>query len=110
MKKTSLSYTRPLLIYLLLWPVATDPVSWEAPTNQGYVGDFARTTNWPRNEIMSLPTPMAQRAWPCSMAKSTPPPAKAGYSNTTKPAAQSPNWSTPRAAPWAWYLMPAATC
>lgn len=26
--------------YLLLWPVPIDPVSWKAPVNEGYVGDF----------------------------------------------------------------------
>lgn len=30
-----------LLAYLLLWPVSVDPVSWDAPVNEGYVGDFA---------------------------------------------------------------------
>lgn len=27
--------------YLTLWPVAIDPVSWDAPQSAGYVGDFA---------------------------------------------------------------------
>ena len=26
--------------YLLFWPVPIDPVSWKAPVNEGYVGDF----------------------------------------------------------------------
>lgn len=30
-----------LLAYLLLWPVPLDPVSWDAPVNAGYVGDYA---------------------------------------------------------------------
>lgn len=28
------------VLYLLLWPVPIDPVSWKAPVNAGYVGDF----------------------------------------------------------------------
>ena len=51
MKKTSLAILGTLLAYLLLWPVATDPVSWQAPQNQGYVGDFSRTTNWPKSRL-----------------------------------------------------------
>ena len=30
--------------YLLFWPVPIDPVAWEAPDNQGYVGDFVPKT------------------------------------------------------------------
>lgn len=30
-----------VLGYLLFWPVPIDPVAWKAPTNAGYVGDFA---------------------------------------------------------------------
>lgn len=30
-----------LIGYLLLWPVPVDPVAWQAPVDQGYVGDFA---------------------------------------------------------------------
>jgi sugar lactone lactonase YvrE len=29
-----------LVAYLLLWPVAVDPVKWSAPRNEGYTGDF----------------------------------------------------------------------
>ena len=35
--------------YLLLWPVPIEPVSWEAPENTGYVGDFA-----PNTELQAL--------------------------------------------------------
>lgn len=28
------------LAYLLLWPVPIDPVAWDAPESEGYVGDF----------------------------------------------------------------------
>lgn len=30
-----------LLAYLLLWPVPVDPAPWDAPEDQGYVGDYA---------------------------------------------------------------------
>jgi len=30
-----------IIIYFLLWPVAIDPVAWEAPPNPGYTGSFA---------------------------------------------------------------------
>jgi sugar lactone lactonase YvrE len=30
--------------YLLFWPVPIEPVAWEAPKNQGYVGDYAANT------------------------------------------------------------------
>jgi sugar lactone lactonase YvrE len=29
------------VIYLVAWPVAIEPVAWEAPINPGYTGDFA---------------------------------------------------------------------
>ncbi|NNE58967.1 MAG: SMP-30/gluconolactonase/LRE family protein [Hellea sp.] len=38
-----------LLAYLFFWPVPIDPVSWEAPEDKGYVGDFA-----PNNELAGL--------------------------------------------------------
>ena len=34
-----------LAAYLLLWPVPVSPVAWEAPTNRGYVGDYAPNTD-----------------------------------------------------------------
>ena len=30
-----------LIAYLMLWPVPIEPVSWNAPKTEGYVGDFA---------------------------------------------------------------------
>lgn len=33
-----------ILIYLLLWPVPIAPVKWRAPTDNGFVGEFARNT------------------------------------------------------------------
>ncbi len=46
MKKVLLLSVAILLAYLLLWPVAVDPIAWQAPENPGYVGPFAR------NEIL----------------------------------------------------------
>ena len=54
MKKTSLAILGTLLAYLLLWPVATDPVSWQAPQNQGYVGDFEQNNKLAKIEIIEL--------------------------------------------------------
>lgn len=31
-----------VLLYLLAWPVPVEPVAWEAPTDRGLTGDFAR--------------------------------------------------------------------
>ena len=39
-KPVFLSLSCLLLTYLLLWPVPVQPVAWQAPTNQGFVGDF----------------------------------------------------------------------
>ena len=44
MLKISLSVIFAILAYLLLWPVAIDPVNWNAPENKGYVGDFQQNT------------------------------------------------------------------
>jgi sugar lactone lactonase YvrE len=30
-----------IIVYFVAWPVPVDPVSWEAPPNQGYTGKFA---------------------------------------------------------------------
>ena len=54
MKKTSLAILGTLLAYLLLWPVAIDPVSWQAPQNQGYVGDFEQNNKLAKIEIIEL--------------------------------------------------------
>ena len=54
MKNISLSILAALLVYLLLWPVPTDPVSWEAPQNQGYIGDFAQNNLLSQIEIIEL--------------------------------------------------------
>ena len=36
-----LAVVAALLAYLLLWPVPVDPATWDAPTDRGYVGDYA---------------------------------------------------------------------
>ncbi len=43
MKKTIvLSITAVVTAYLLLWPVDIDPVAWEAPKDNGYVGSYSQ--------------------------------------------------------------------
>lgn len=43
-----------LLAYLLLWPVPVAPVAWEAPDDQGYVGDYAANTDLARLSVIDL--------------------------------------------------------
>ncbi len=40
MSKTFFTTVLILIAYLLLWPVAVDPVNWHAPADKGYVNDF----------------------------------------------------------------------
>jgi len=40
MKKIIISLLSALTLYLLLWPVEIEPVAWQAPTNNGYQGEF----------------------------------------------------------------------
>ena len=41
-------------LYLTLWPVPVSPVSWEAPVDAGYVGDFAPNTDLANLERLSI--------------------------------------------------------
>lgn len=41
MLKTVLGVLFALVIYLVTWPVPIEPVAWQAPVNEGYVGDFS---------------------------------------------------------------------
>ena len=41
-------------LYLTLWPVPVSPVSWEAPVNAGYVGDFAPNMGLANLERLSI--------------------------------------------------------
>lgn len=43
-----------LVAYLLLWPVAMQPVSWEAPTAPGYVGAHASNTKVAHLQMIDL--------------------------------------------------------
>ena len=43
-----------LAAYLALWPVAIDPASWYAPTDKGYVGDYAPNTDLANLERLSI--------------------------------------------------------
>ncbi|MDG1311661.1 MAG: SMP-30/gluconolactonase/LRE family protein [Porticoccaceae bacterium] len=54
MKRISLTVIAALFAYLLLWPVAIAPVSWEAPQNQGYVGDFVQNNRLNALKIIEL--------------------------------------------------------
>ena len=54
MRKISLTLLAALLAYLLLWPVAIDPVSWQAPQDQGFIGDFAANQKLAKLEIIEL--------------------------------------------------------
>jgi sugar lactone lactonase YvrE len=44
-----------LSAYLLLWPVPIDPVSWKAPEDKGFVGDFKQNQALAALEIIELP-------------------------------------------------------
>jgi len=41
--------------YLLLWPVPVEPVSWNAPEDKGFVGDFEQNSRLDAIEIINLP-------------------------------------------------------
>ncbi len=41
MLKTIIMFVLLVSAYLLLWPVPVEPVSWQAPVNPGYTGDYA---------------------------------------------------------------------
>ncbi len=41
--------------YLLLWPVAIDPVAWDAPKNQGYVGAYEPNNRLDALNFVALP-------------------------------------------------------
>ncbi len=43
-----------LLAYLLFWPIPVDPVAWNPPVNQGYVGDFAPNKRMVGAELLSI--------------------------------------------------------
>ena len=57
MKKLILSVVAIIVLigaYLSLWPVAIDPVPWDAPQDKGYVGDFAPNTELADLERLSI--------------------------------------------------------
>jgi YD repeat-containing protein len=43
-----------LVVYLLLWPVAVQPVSWDAPVAPGYVGAYAANTKLVHLQMIDL--------------------------------------------------------
>ena len=54
LKKILLAMT-VLAAYLLFWPVPVEPVSWTAPLDKGFVGDFKENTKLAAIEIVRLP-------------------------------------------------------
>jgi sugar lactone lactonase YvrE len=54
MYKTVLSLITVAVAYLLFWPVAIAPVSWDAPVNKGYVDAFQQNTILEQIEILEM--------------------------------------------------------
>jgi sugar lactone lactonase YvrE len=54
MLKISLSFIFVIFAYLLFWPVAIDPVNWNAPANKGYVGAFQQNNLLGKIEIIEM--------------------------------------------------------
>ena len=54
MLRTSLIIIVAVFIYLLSWPVAINPQSWDAPTDAGLTGDFAPNNVLDNVEIIEL--------------------------------------------------------
>ena len=52
--KTTTGLVLALLAYLLFWPVPVDPVAWNPPASQGYVGDFAPNKRLVGAELLSI--------------------------------------------------------
>ena len=44
-----------LAVYLLLWPIPIEPVSWTAPLDKGFTGDFEQNKKLAAIEIITLP-------------------------------------------------------
>ncbi|NLP51208.1 SMP-30/gluconolactonase/LRE family protein [Bacillus sp. RO1] len=43
-----------LILYLLLWPVSIDPVSWESPKSMGYIGAYEKNNKLEGMEFLSI--------------------------------------------------------
>jgi sugar lactone lactonase YvrE len=54
MYKTALSFITLAVAYLLFWPVAIAPVSWNAPVNTGYVDAFEQNTILEQIEMFEM--------------------------------------------------------
>ena len=54
MNKKLSSMLLALLAYTFFWPVNVDPVSWQAPDNQGYVGEFKQNNLLKRIETVEM--------------------------------------------------------
>ena len=55
MAKNVLIFTLITLFYLLFWPVPIDPISWKAPSDKGFVGDFKENNRLSALEFIVLP-------------------------------------------------------
>jgi sugar lactone lactonase YvrE len=55
MSKKILLAAAILAAYLLLWPVPVEPISWPAPTDKGFVGDFKQNKKLAAIEFITLP-------------------------------------------------------
>lgn len=55
MKKIIASALVSLMAYLLFWPVAIAPESWQAPDNPGYTGVFAENALLSQAQLLPLP-------------------------------------------------------
>jgi sugar lactone lactonase YvrE len=54
MCKILIGLTLTIFAYLLFWPLAVDPVNWEAPVNKGYTGDFQQNNILQQIEIIEM--------------------------------------------------------
>lgn len=54
MKKLPLALVALVFAYLLFWPIPVDPVAWDAPENQGFIGDFETNTELANLELFSI--------------------------------------------------------
>lgn len=55
MKKLVLAIVLLGVAYLVAWPIAMEPVAWDAPADAGYTGDYAENTDLADLEIFPLP-------------------------------------------------------
>lgn len=54
MRKISFSLLTLITAYLLFWPVAIDPINWDAPVDKGYTGDFKQNTRLDKIDTIAM--------------------------------------------------------